>query len=316
MCFRVIRLLVQRITSGLEWSEPSIAVSDLAEEVAGRGKPVEDGLDGVRVCRRVARGDIRCHELSKACEGFADDAVSGGQPWFFVAEVETSMPVHNARRYARSGDSEGAGRGSPPGSRQRRCRYCGDRETVTRAADATIAVVRSVLLVVLPSVVGACVAVYLAAVGLNGDVASTADWWPYPWLWVLAVIALACGVWWLVLMLRRGATSEPASAAADATSEAGLSSEPAPTPAPVVAEAAAPVPETAPGLETVVEWGDMRATRAANGTWGVRWMSSNQPVGTITPIGQGFYHARHIHMGDAGQHASIEEALRGIWQVD
>jgi len=52
--------------------------------------------------------------------------------------------------------------------------------------------------------VGASVAVWLAAVGVKAQVDGVVDWWPYPWLWLLAGFAVASGLLWVVLMLGPG----------------------------------------------------------------------------------------------------------------
>lgn len=62
--------------------------------------------------------------------------------------------------------------------------------------------IRRVLERILAGVVGTCIAVYLAAVGVNAQVASKVSWWPYQWLWILAGVAALGGVLWLVVMLQ------------------------------------------------------------------------------------------------------------------
>jgi hypothetical protein len=57
------------------------------------------------------------------------------------------------------------------------------------------------------SALTACLGVYLAAVGVNAQVEGAADWWPYPWLWALAALALASSVLWLYVANRGGVPS-------------------------------------------------------------------------------------------------------------
>jgi hypothetical protein len=154
------------------------------------------------------------------------------------------------------------------------------------------------------SIVSVCVALYLAAVSLFGDVEGRADWWPYSWLWFVAATAVLASIVWFTLRHWHPTSSITMEATPVLPERLSL---PSPSPIPAQDQGADP---------TVVEVGDMRATRAANGTWGVKWMTSGKPVGTVTPLGQGFLSARHIQMGDAGQHSSIQGALHAIWELD
>jgi len=199
---------------------------------------------------------------------------------------------------------------------------------------------------------GAGVATYLAAVGVYAQVEGAANWWPYEWLWVVAAMMVLAAVAWLITVGSRdtpaGSSSSGKSETADAVPVAiGSGTTPAP-PETVTRSQSEPVTESEPAAPTtdnadpvltgarqlsrpqlgspadgnertgdddVARWGEMVARRMPNDAWVVTW-TSGQRVGSITPIGQGWYSALHAHGIDAGQHRSIEEAMRAIWAAD
>lgn len=199
---------------------------------------------------------------------------------------------------------------------------------------------------------GAGVAIYLAAVGVYAQVEGEANWWPYGWLWIVAAVMVLATVTWLVTV---GSRDGPVGSSPSAKSESndlvpiGIESGTTPT-APVAATSQSePVVESGPsgalttddsgpvlpgarplstsqpgsptdsadrtGDDNVVKWGEMIARRMPNDAWVVTW-TNGQRAGSITPIGQGWYSALHVHGIDAGQHRSIEEAMHAIWEAD
>lgn len=186
--------------------------------------------------------------------------------------------------------------------------------------------------VVAGSTTGAGVTIYIAAVVLNAELTRELTWWPYSWLWwVAGVTAAAAIVWiWLIDWPRR--TPPPASPSTQVASPAPDREEPervlppsdAVVPEPestAVSEADAP-PEPDPDLEPRVvstpdrvEWRQMTARRMRNDAWVVTFPSGER-VGSITPIGQGYFHALHVMGEDCGQHRSIEDAMHAIWEAD
>lgn len=176
--------------------------------------------------------------------------------------------------------------------------------------------VRGVLTTASASGVGLCVAVYLAAVGVNADVEGEANWWPYWWLVIVLGVAAVLAVAWVLLVLvpNEGRTDSARPDGEDQAEavfvETGAPRAVEPAAAPLPAE-----PEEAPdpGVYTM---GDMVATRAANGTWGVKWIKSNQRVGIIREHDNGTFEAFHVDMGSAGVYGSVADAVLGIWEVD
>ncbi len=68
---------------------------------------------------------------------------------------------------------------------------------------------RTALMVASAGIIGACVAIYLAAVGIAASVRDVDDWWPYPWLWALVALAALSGIVWIVAALRDAPRPKP-----------------------------------------------------------------------------------------------------------
>lgn len=195
------------------------------------------------------------------------------------------------------------------------------------------------------SVTGAGVTIYTGAVVLNAELTREISWWPYSWLaWVAAVTAVAALTWILLIDWR---TSKPTSdslalipaaeqtptPATTAPGREPTRAQPAPespVPSQIISQTAdsdakseaepaeAPDPDPSPQVTSTpdrVTWGQMTARRMPNESWSVTWPNGEQ-VGSITPIGQGFFHVLHARGDDAGQHRSIEDAMRAIWEED
>jgi len=196
------------------------------------------------------------------------------------------------------------------------------------------------------------VATYLAAVGVSAQVEGAANWWPYGWLWVVAAVMVLAAVAWLLTVGSRdapGRSSPSGSSKSDDPVPLGIESGTPTLTAGVTTSESEPVDESEPADaltaddsdpvlagarqlsgsqlgspadshdrtrdDDVVRWGEMVARRMRNDAWVVTW-ASGQRVGSISPIGQGWYSALHVYGIDAGQHRSIEEAMHAIWDAD
>lgn len=194
--------------------------------------------------------------------------------------------------------------------------------------------------VVAGSTTGAGVSIYIAAVALNAELTRELTWWPYWWLWWVAGVTAAAAIVWIWLIDWRTPTPAPASPSAQVASEFPPAPDreepereepervlpPSDAVAPEPATAAVsepnvtrePDPDPEPRVVSTpdrVEWGQMTARRMRNDAWVVTFPSGER-VGSITPIGQGYFHALHVMGTDCGQHSSVEDAMRALWEAD
>jgi hypothetical protein len=155
-----------------------------------------------------------------------------------------------------------------------------------------------------------CLAVYVAAVGVKATVDGIADWAPYAWLWVVAgvaVIGLSSLIWSFSKPVPKLATG---SGAPHNSLSASNSITKPPDRDPL------PASGTVKWSPTGYAFGDMRARiRAIDNRYEVSFESTGESVGLLTSFRGGFS-ADHFRKGEVGWYATMEGALRAVWEVD
>jgi hypothetical protein len=185
--------------------------------------------------------------------------------------------------------------------------------------------IRKVLARVLVGLNGLCVAVYLAAVSLNGQVTSTVSWWPYPWLSLVIVVFIFAGIAWIALEveIKSGVGRQKRPVSVMQSSRRPATVKPVPqrsvpavsTPKQNAPASPKPVKETPAVLRNGSwVWNDLRATpRATDGRLVVTLHSSGQRIGILTHR-KGGYEAIHGFTGVAGWYPTMSAALNTLFE--
>jgi hypothetical protein len=167
---------------------------------------------------------------------------------------------------------------------------------------------RSIAKTISLSLVGACSSAYILAVTVRSGVTRDDDFWPYPWLWIVAIVAVMAAGTWLGLVL-------PFTRKAERSPETVLQSMPRMfrgnlSPIDLLSKSVGEILVT-PGHQLT----DVTATiRASDLRYVVRY-GTGEPIGVVEPT-RGLYRGSHIRTGDVGTFESMPEVLRAIWEAD